>query len=238
VDGRHRETEDRPERAAADLKTWVMSAASFTQWFQRAGAPDPKTWTPTRTLYASWRAWAERTGEHSGSVALLAKRMRAAGVEHHRTNSVKGWCFRLVDVAAIKQNIRTAALARRNAHEAGDASAKVAAIRAELAAKRAAGAMLDADPLSPLALNLAKATREHCIQLARLTDAEFAAKVESVARRAVAALRAAPRPGAMAPAIRMAITPWFVDDDGALTRTLMAVDDETAGANGRPQLET
>ena len=104
-------------------------------------------------------------------------------------------------------------------------------------AKRRAGVLLDADPRSPLALKLNKATREHCVEPARLSDEQFAAKVEAVVRRAVAALRA-PRPGALSPTIRMAITPWFRDSDGALTRTLTAVVEDTAEANGRPQLET
>jgi hypothetical protein len=163
--------------------------------------------------------------------------MRAAGVEHHRTATTKGWHYRLADVDGIKASIRTATRARMAAHEVGDVDGKVAAIREELAAKRRAGELLVADPGSPLAAKLNRVTRGQSIQLARLTAAEFAAKAESVARRAVAALRAAPRPGAMSPAIRMILTPWSCAADGVLSRSLMAVDDETAEANGRPHLE-
>jgi hypothetical protein len=213
----------------------MPSATSFTRWFLRAGAPDSKVWTPTKTLHSAFQAWADRVGERGGSVWSFAARMRTAGVEHHRTRATKGWHYRLVDVDDIKASITAATLARRNAHEVGDVDGKVAAIREEMAAKRRAGAVLDADGSSPLALKLAKATREHCAELARLTDEEFAAKVEAVARRAVAAL-GAPRPGMTSPTIRMAITPWFVDDDGALTRTVMAVVEDTAEVNGS-QLE-
>jgi hypothetical protein len=210
--------------------------SAFTRWFQQAGAPNPETFTPTKALYAAWVAWAERVGERGGgSVLWSASCMRAAGVEHHRTATTKGWHYRLADLGEVKASIKAATVARRNAHEAGDVDAKVAAIREEMVAKRRAGELLVADPGSPL--QLVKATREHCIQLARLTDGAFAAKVEAVARRAVAAL-GAPHRGTTSPTIRMAITPWFRDSDGALTRTVMAVVEDTADADGRPQLET
>ena len=114
------------------------------------------------------------------------------------------------------------------------ASAKGCGVRSQLLAKRRAGAMLDADP--SLTLKLGRAMSRDFVELARPGDTQFADKIEAVAIRAIAALRA-PRPSGTCPQIKMTITPWVRDSDGALTRTLTAVDDEAAKANGAPQLD-
>jgi hypothetical protein len=122
----------------------------------------------------------------------------------------------------IKRIIRATTRARRLAHEVGDAGAKAAAISAQYAAKRRAGAMIEADP--SLAAKFGKSTAAHCLELARLSDKAFAARVEAVARRAVAQ-PSAPRTGEPCPRIRMNISPWIRTSDGAITRTLTCVDD-------------
>ena len=163
--------------------------------------------------------------------------MRAAASCHVARKRQRAGILGSQDIDEIKENITAANLARKIAHDVGDASAKAAAIRQQLMATRRAVALLDADPSSPLTLKqLGTATSLDCVALARLSDEQFAARIVAVASRAVAALRA-PRPAGTCPQIKMAITPWFRDGDGVLTRTSTAVDDETAKANGGPQLE-
>jgi hypothetical protein len=200
----------------------MPSATVFKRWLLQAGAPDAKAWTQSMVLYGAWITFAERAGERRGSLAWFASQMRAAGVALHRTKKAKGWRFALMD---IEESIRAANLARQRAYKAGDAGALAVAVRQQMSARRRAGVLLDADPSSNLTLKFAKGASQNCRALARLSDDQFSARAEVVARRAVAALRA-PRPGGTCPQIKMTITPWVHDSDGALTRTLTAVDDD------------
>lgn len=210
----------------------MPSAPSFQRWFKAAGAGDPKSWTPTKTLYAAWRTWVKGVGEAPGSVGWFASQMRGAGVAKHRSNAAKGWHFMIPDVDEIRTAIRTATHARRTAHELGDAGAKAAAIRQQLMAKRRAGAILLADQGSPLAAKLSNAVAQDCVALARLSDEQFARKAETIVRRAVAE-PSAPQTGGACPRIKMAITPWIRTSDGALTRTLTCIEEDGA-VEGRP----
>jgi hypothetical protein len=132
-------------------------------------------------------------------------------------------------IADIKAAIARATRERQEAHAVGDASALAAAIRRQLTAKRRAGALLNADT----AFKLGKLT-EQCRILARLSAGQFDARVEGVARRAVAAL-AMPHRSGSSPNIRMELSEWFEDELGFPTRVITAID--AADVNARPQLE-
>jgi len=133
----------------------------------------------------------------------------------------------LPTVAQIKSAITAANRARRDAQDARDAGALAGAIQQQLTAKRRAGAaLLEADVDSPLAAKLGEKTAQVCRALARLSDSEFRAKVEAVARRAAALVT--PHGGGAGRQTRMALSPWIRTSDVALTRTLTAVDDEGA----------
>ena len=186
-------------------------------------------WTPSSTLHSAWRAWAPRVGERPGSKAAFASRMRAAGIKAHRRNVAKGWRFKITDINEIEENITTATRARKKAHDAHDLNAKALAVREQKIAERRAGAWLEINP--GFAHELGEAKSKICIALARLTDAQFAAKVETIVAQAVAAL-SVPSPSVSCPRIKMVASPWFVED-GVLTRTLMAVEVEDDGAEAR-----
>ncbi len=205
--------------------------AVFLRWFAAAGVSDPETFTPTATIFASWLTFAGTSTRRCG-LPWFGRRMRAAGVAPHRTNRAKGFRFRLTNIDEIAQNITAATKARAQARSARNGPALAAAVRAQLEAKRQAGALLDAGVVVP-PFHIGDAAAEYCLALARLTDERFEKRVQIAINQAIAAMTRPPSDGPL-PQIRTVLTDWFVDDDGVQTRWLTAVDaNEGANADGR-----
>ena len=89
-----------------------------------------------------------------------------------------------------------------------------------------------------------KAQRKKYRAKAELPEAKFETALRRLVHRAVAALALPKKPPVPKPrkkntyvAPRQNLTPWKREADGTMTRTLLAVDAETAKANGRRQAE-
>ncbi len=190
--------------------------AAFQRWLQAAGRSDPAAWTPTTVLCAAWKAFA---GGRPASMGWFCARMRAAGVAPHRTNRAKGFRFRLADIDEIKEGIAAAALARKKAGRAHDRAALAAAVRAQMEAKRRAGALLAVGLAEPSAFGIGKPTAARWRALARLDDEEFAAEVEAATVQAIAALT---MPHGVCAGIKMRLSEWETAEDGTRSRTLSA----------------
>jgi hypothetical protein len=187
------------------------------RWFAAAGVSDPEIWTPTSVLFASWR---RTSGEYAGGVSWFARRMRAAGIAPLRTNRVKGLRYQLVDVDEIAGAIIAATAARAQARTARDAEALASAVRAQLEAKRRAGALLDAGVAVP-SFTIGDAAAEYSIALARMTDDRFERCVQIAIGQAVCGMKRSRSREPNLP-IRTIVSEWVRDADGTLTRTVSA----------------
>lgn len=74
--------------------------AVFRRWLPAAGVQDPGVFASTAQLFASWQAFA---GADAGAPGWLAARLRAEGVQPHRTRTAKGFRFSLAGVDEIKK---------------------------------------------------------------------------------------------------------------------------------------
>ncbi len=205
------------ERTSAAAKR----EAAFLRWFAAAGVSDPETFTPTATIFVSWLAFAGTSTRRCG-LPWFGRRMRAAGVVAYRTNRRKGFRFKLTDIDEIAQNITAATKARAEARRAQNGPALEAAVRAQLEAKRRAGALLDAGVVVP-PFHIGDAAAEYCLALAQLTDQRFEKRVQTAINQAIAAMTRPPSDEPLCQ-IRTVLTDWFLDDDGVQTRRLTAVD--------------
>ncbi len=195
--------------------TTTEREAVFRRWLLTAGMSDPDIRTPTLTLYAAWQAFA---GERPGSVGWFAAAMRSAGVLAYRTNKQKGFKFKLITIDEIAQNISAATKRRGQARRAQDGPALEAAVRAQLQAKRQAGALLDAGAVLP-SLYIGDGVAEFCQALARMTDDRFEQRVHGAVGQALRAMKRPP-PGEPVLPVRTIISEWFIDSDGLMTRTI------------------
>jgi putative DNA primase/helicase len=53
---------------------------------------DPNAWAPSGSLFASWKAWAERTGEYTGTQRRFGQVLQERGYEQKRgTSGIRGY---------------------------------------------------------------------------------------------------------------------------------------------------
>lgn len=71
---------------------YLESEDGLAAWMEEAGASDPDAWESTTALYGSYKAWAERSGEYSGSLKKFSQRLedRAAGIGMQKVRSSSG----------------------------------------------------------------------------------------------------------------------------------------------------
>ncbi len=191
--------------------------ATFRRWLRAAGRCDVNAWTPTLSLYAAWHAFA---GERPGSVGSFCARMRAAGVEAHRTNAQKGFRFKLTDINEIAAAITAATSMRERARRDGDATALAAAVRAQKEAQRRAGALLDAGMALASVFKITDGQALRWQALSRLGDQQFNGKIADSTARAIAAMEHGGVISLQQP--KMTITAWRRDENGVLSRELRA----------------
>lgn len=69
---------------------YLADEDAFGQWLQECCQLDPNAWTATQDLFASWKAWADRSGETTGSEKAFAEALTARGIRDKRTAKKRG----------------------------------------------------------------------------------------------------------------------------------------------------
>src|SRR5262249_15300766 len=54
---------------------YLESEDALAAWIEDVGEQDPEAWESSLALYGSWKAWAERAGEHAGSQKKFTLRL-------------------------------------------------------------------------------------------------------------------------------------------------------------------
>jgi putative DNA primase/helicase len=81
-----------PPAAVTSATTAYLEAEDATSaWLDECCVPDPQAWTSSSELFASWKDWAGRTGEHPGTVRRLAQNMEARGFQPMRKSNGRGF---------------------------------------------------------------------------------------------------------------------------------------------------
>jgi putative DNA primase/helicase len=73
-----------PEIIRAATDSYLDSEDAFSLWVEECADLDPNAWSRTRDLFASWKAWAERSGEYVGSEKRLRSLMEERGFTPQR----------------------------------------------------------------------------------------------------------------------------------------------------------
>jgi putative DNA primase/helicase len=70
----------RPPKAVRSATTAYLEAEdALAAWIEDAGEPDVSAWESTQALYRSWKTWAERAGEHPGTLRKFSQRLEDRG---------------------------------------------------------------------------------------------------------------------------------------------------------------
>ena len=60
-------------------------------WVDETCEVNPQAWEKTSNLYASWKAWADKSGEHAGSAKRFGQNLEARGYSLRRKNTARGF---------------------------------------------------------------------------------------------------------------------------------------------------
>lgn len=64
---------------------------ALAAWIDEAGTRDPNAWEKTTALYASWKSWADRAGEHAGTMKRFVQNIEARDLTPERMKHGRGF---------------------------------------------------------------------------------------------------------------------------------------------------
>ncbi len=81
-----------PASVRTATASYLEAEDALTLWIDECCIRDPNAWEPTGSLFASWKRWAEMSGEFVGSQKRFGQRLEERGFRYHRTNQARGYC--------------------------------------------------------------------------------------------------------------------------------------------------
>lgn len=76
---------DPPEVVRVATAAYLESEDTFATWMDECCERDPRAWERTQDLFASWKAWAERSGDYVGNQKTFKAKLEARdGIMHKR----------------------------------------------------------------------------------------------------------------------------------------------------------
>ena len=94
IDGRLEWRRDglQPPKAVCDATAAYLDAEdAIASWINDKCERDPKAWAQSSDLFASWSGWAERAGEHAGSMKHFSQNLESRGFQRHNRNNGRGF---------------------------------------------------------------------------------------------------------------------------------------------------
>ena len=74
---------DPPEVVRVATATYLESEDTFAVWMDECCDRDPRAWERTQDLFASWKAWAERSGDYVGNQKTFKAKLETRdGIAH------------------------------------------------------------------------------------------------------------------------------------------------------------
>src|SRR3954451_16925562 len=74
-----------PPRAVTEATAaYLESEDAVGAWIDECCSRDPSAWARATELFASWTAWAERSGEPRGDLRRFRERLEGRGIYHQR----------------------------------------------------------------------------------------------------------------------------------------------------------
>lgn len=82
----------RPPQAVLDATAAYLEAEdAIAAWMEDICERDVSAWESSRDLFASWKAWADKAGEHPGTMKRFGAQLETRGLEPFRKNHARGF---------------------------------------------------------------------------------------------------------------------------------------------------
>ncbi len=80
-----------PKAVRTATDHYLAGEDALALWIEECADPDPTWFETTSDLFASWKAWADRTGEHVGTRKAFSQRLEERGLVPHRRDHGRGF---------------------------------------------------------------------------------------------------------------------------------------------------
>ena len=91
-----------PEAVTAATDAYMEAQDAIGAWVEEACESDPQAKEKAGDLYASWKAWADRSGEFAGSMKMFSQKLIDRDYVQWRTGSARGFVgLRIIPVDSI-----------------------------------------------------------------------------------------------------------------------------------------
>jgi putative DNA primase/helicase len=80
-----------PEAVTCATAAYLEAEDAIAAWLDEVGARDVNAWEATKTLFASWKAWADNAGEHAGTMKRFVQNLEARGLTPERRTHARGF---------------------------------------------------------------------------------------------------------------------------------------------------
>jgi putative DNA primase/helicase len=80
-----------PEIVREATTAYLDGEDAIAAWIDEECEPDPQAWEKVGALYASWKTWADKSGEYAGSVKRFGQNLEARGYNPQRSHAGRGF---------------------------------------------------------------------------------------------------------------------------------------------------
>ena len=79
-----------PAAVQAATDAYMEAEDTLSAWIDEDCERDSQAWTPSSELFASWKGWAEKRGEHARTARWFAQALESRGFLPHRKSGARG----------------------------------------------------------------------------------------------------------------------------------------------------
>jgi putative DNA primase/helicase len=80
-----------PPAVQAATADYLDAEDAIAAWLDEAGLRDVNAWETTKTLFASWKAWADNAGERAGTMKRFVQNLETRGLTPERRTQARGF---------------------------------------------------------------------------------------------------------------------------------------------------
>jgi len=95
-----------PKAVTVATAAYLEAEDAVAAWIEEACEVDPNAWESSNALFASWKAWAERSGEICGNTKSFRERLEARGVHYKRQGGTGGRGYEGLRLARASEDAR------------------------------------------------------------------------------------------------------------------------------------
>jgi putative DNA primase/helicase len=79
-----------PEAVKAATDAYLEAEDALTTWIDESCERDPNNWEASKTLFASWKLWADKSGEDAGTLKRFVQNLETRGLPPERRKVGRG----------------------------------------------------------------------------------------------------------------------------------------------------